>query len=68
MVAGGSQAGRRTLGYVCLSFTEVEKDTKANGRREPPVFSAQCQVQHVVLVLTAVVVIVFNTTYHNYIG
>lgn len=44
MEAGMSQAGRGMLRHVCLSSTEVEKDMKANGVGQPPVFSAQCQV------------------------
>lgn len=55
MEAGGSQAGHSTLRFVCLSCTEVEKDMKANY----PLLSVQCQGEHV-LVLTAVVVTVFN--------
>lgn len=64
MEAAGSQAGHSTLGYVCLSCAEVEKVVKANRFREQLLFSAQCQIQRVVLVLTDV----FNTTYHNYMG
>lgn len=65
---GGCEAGHCALRYVCLSSADVEKAMKANGLREPPEISAQRQVQHVVLVVTAVVVIVFNTPFHNYTG
>lgn len=63
METGGSQPGHGMLTFACLSCTEMEKDMKANGLSKPPVLSSQCQIQRVVLVLTAVVAVVIHVVW-----
>lgn len=51
--------------FVCHSL-RWKKDVKANGVRDLLVFSVLRHLRH--HVLTPVVVIIFNATYHNYMG